>query len=149
MNFTLQPRHIALILPVLLSGCANFYCDHCNSKTNDHHKRLVHHHLSAIDSIPTQTAVQIDYVSSSLLPTSNGVKLIANWHATPHTQDFVYYQGVFVNPMPIITPKGDRYLLDFRHEPDSTWGSIYLLTADGQPTDPQLAPSTVGWFKVP
>lgn len=132
-----------------LSACTNFYCDHCKSPS-DHRKEIIaYQKLPRIINAPIRADAEIDYISTDLIIKEDGVMLIADKYnaVNPKIQGFVYYQGAFVNPMPITTPKGERYLLDFRYESGQTWGGIYLLTHDGKATDPRFAPRKIGSFQ--
>lgn len=66
---------------------------------------------------------------------------------------FVYYEGVFANPLPVTTPSGERYLLDFRkyaqkQKQDGYDGKIYLLKPNGKPYMNDGRPKGVGYFKM-
>lgn len=125
-----------------LSGCVNFMCDHCSTPSARKSEYRTYQATPQISTAPSH----INHIHSPDGSLGYGRyryqkdgQMIAIF-GSHHT----LYQGKFTNPLPIISPKGERYLLDFRLKQNREWGQIYLLT----PHDiPNVRPTKVGEFK--
>lgn len=147
----------ALVLSTLaLSGCPNFMCDHCKSDFAYRQERKAYENAPRQATLPSKV-YELKYTWGANIDIHiNGNTVILtprertpDWRINP---DFVYYQGVFVNPMPIVTPKGERYQLDFRLDGgglDNTpnLGTVYLLDGNGQNPSAKGRPFPAGMFE--
>lgn len=150
----------AILIPTLsvliLSGCTNFMCDHCQSPHAYRQELNAYQKAPRIQTVPNHIDAGYSlYDSIELIKTPSGIRILPTRHTRDWrtNADFVYYEGMFTNPLPITTPQGERLMLDFRldggldNKPNV--GTVYLLDAHGQnPNAPKFRPTPVGRFTM-
>lgn len=153
-----------IVLAVCLNACSGiFWTDNIVTSEDKQKARQTYAQATRITTAPA--SVSLLYVGDDLVMERLGDKVVVKtrlpiWgtHTYPNGKtikgdgkQFVYYEGVFVNPMPITTLSGERYLLDFRQYAQKSGdydGRIYLLKPNGKPLTSDGRPKGAGYFYI-
>lgn len=153
-----------IILAVCLNACSGiFWTDNIVTSDDKQHAKQTYAQAHRIQVVPA--SVSLLRVENDLVLERLGDKVVVRtelpiWGMHTYSngktikgdgKPFVYYEGTFVNPMPITAPSGNRYLLDFRKyaQKDGDYdGKIYLLKPNGKPYMNNGRPQGAGYFKL-